>query len=103
MVLWGATRTAPAMTHKKIVIWSGILIYEETIEKHFKMSKCKFVLFISVLFISAGCASVMKPRFNYKKKESECNLGNLVGPDKYFYSAHYQRKLKFMKKRFKRK
>jgi hypothetical protein len=50
--------------------------------------------FIIFLIASTGCASLKKIKFNHRKSESYCNLDKLVGPDKYYYSGHYQRKLK---------
>jgi hypothetical protein len=48
-------------------------------------------LLILILVSSSGCASSKKSQ---RKSESYCNLDKLVGPDKYYYSGHYQRKLK---------
>ena len=55
--------------------------------------KYSFALILFVLFTSTGCVSVPKTSFNHKKKSSDCSLKQLVGPNKNFYTDHYQRKL----------
>jgi hypothetical protein len=56
-----------------------------------------------ILFIFTGCASMLKSKVNFKKRASYCSLDQLVGPDTYYYSDHYQRKLKKSIKRIGRK
>ena len=68
-----------------------------------KTIKYRFGLILFILFINTGCASLLKPEFNYKKKESHCSMEQLVGHDRYYYSDHYQRKLKKSTKRIARK
>jgi hypothetical protein len=52
----------------------------------------KYIFIFIVLFTGTGCASVKKNRIHPKRKEALCDLSHL-GKNKYFYSAHYQRKL----------
>jgi hypothetical protein len=63
------------------------------------MSKTILILkytfvFIFVLFLCTSCASVKKNKVGFKTKKSSCSLAQLVGPDTYYYSDHYKRKLK---------
>jgi hypothetical protein len=62
------------------------------------MSKPKSILPLAmiffVLFSGSGCTTLQKTKLNHKKKKSDCSLSQLVGPDTYYYSAHYQKKLK---------
>jgi hypothetical protein len=71
--------------------------------KTFRILKFTIALIFFVLFAGTGCASVLKTKFNHKKKDSYCNLAQLVGPDKYYYSDRYQRKLKKSTKRIGKK
>ena len=71
--------------------------------KPIRIFKYTFALILLVFFTSTGCASVLKNKFNHKKKESSCSLADLVGPDTYYYSDHYQRKLKKSIKKINRK
>jgi len=59
-----------------------------------RILKYTFLLIFFALFTCTGCASLAKPGFNHNKKGSSCSLSDLVGPDKYYYSEHYKRKLK---------
>jgi hypothetical protein len=59
-----------------------------------RILKYKFLLILFIYLTGTGCASVPKSKFNHNKKVSSCSLSDLVGPDKYYYSDHYQRKLK---------
>jgi hypothetical protein len=59
-----------------------------------RILKYIFPLIFFVFLCVAGCASASKSKFNHNKKSSSCSLSDLVGPDKYYYSEHYQRKLK---------
>ena len=67
-----------------------------------RIFKCTFAFFF-VLFMSISCALVKKNKVNFKTKKSYCSLEQLVGPDTYYYSDHYQRKLKKSTKRIGRK
>jgi hypothetical protein len=57
------------------------------------------IAFVCVLFIGSGCASAKKHKVDFKTKRSACSLEQLVGPDKYYYSDHYQRRIKKSNKR----
>jgi len=48
---------------------------------------------VFILFTYTGCASAKKNKVHFKKKEIYCSLAQLVGPDTYYYSNHYKRKL----------
>ena len=54
--------------------------------------KYTFVFILIVLFAVTGCAPVKKNKDIFLTKESLCDLSHL-GRNKYFYSAHYQKKL----------
>ena len=62
--------------------------------KAIRVFKYTFAFIFFVLFTNTGCVSVKKNKVNFKSKESFCSLAQLVGPDRYYYSASYQRKLK---------
>lgn len=52
------------------------------------------VIFVFIVVLTCtGCASAKKNKFHSKWKESLCNVSHL-GKNKYYYSKHYQRKLK---------
>jgi hypothetical protein len=70
--------------------------------KTIRILKCTFILFF-VLFMATNCASITKNKVNFKTKKSSCSLAQLVGPDTYYYSNHYQIKLKKTTKRIDRK
>jgi hypothetical protein len=55
--------------------------------------KCTSAFFF-VLFIGISCATVNRNKVSYKTKKSYCSLAQLVGHNTYYYSDHYQRKLK---------
>jgi hypothetical protein len=53
-----------------------------------------FAFILVVVLTGSGCTSLRKTKFHSRKSESFCNLSKLVGPDTYYYSEHYQKKLK---------
>lgn len=55
----------------------------------------KYLLFflMIVIFTGTGCASAKKARPPDKQEQSLCDLSHL-GKNKYYYSNHYQKKLK---------
>lgn len=59
--------------------------------------------FLLVLLMSISCASVNKNKVSFKTKKSSCSLDQLVGHNTYYYSDHYQRKLKKITKGIGRK
>jgi hypothetical protein len=64
-----------------------------------RIYKYVLTLFLFILFIGTGCASVFKTNYPHKKKESNCTLAELVGSNTLFYSDHYKRTLKRSLKR----
>jgi hypothetical protein len=88
---------------KNIVYWLGNSKFDTEMSKPIRILKYTFVLILFAFFTGNGCVSVSKTKFNHKKKGSSCSLADLVGPDTYYYSDHYQKKLKKSIKKISRK
>jgi len=77
-----------------IIKWLRNLKYYTIMSKSFRLLKFTFALIIYILFTGSGCGSTLKTEVHHKKKKSSCNLEQLVGNDRYYYSDHYKRELK---------
>jgi len=55
--------------------------------------KYLFIFLLIVIFAGTGCATAKKARPPDKQEQDLCDLSHL-GKNKYYYSRHYQNKLK---------